>query len=80
MCMPELSLPVPRGAVGSHIVRWLADLPSFCRTKGRAWRREDESLRALADLGDDQLVNLSETGQQLWRKVRRERAQRRLPR
>jgi hypothetical protein len=80
MCMPELSLPVPRGAIGSRIVRWLADIPSFRRPKGRAWRGEDKSLRALSELGDDQLVNLSETGQPLWRKVRRERAQRRLPR
>ena len=39
------------------------------------WPGEDRSARALAKLDDDQLSDLSEAGQQLYRKARQERAE-----
>jgi uncharacterized protein YjiS (DUF1127 family) len=48
----------------------------FRRVRSAAWRwwRGENGLRALAELDDDQLSNLSETGQQLRREARRARA------
>jgi hypothetical protein len=52
-------------------------MTSILRTglaKRRAWRDEDQCMRALADLDDDQLVNLSEAGRRLRRVARWRRA------
>jgi hypothetical protein len=60
-----------------RITRWPADVLRAAFTTWHSWFGADQSLRALAELDDDQLSNLSESGQQLWRKARRKQRERR---
>ena len=58
--LPRRAAAAPLNQMGSKIKRW--------------WLGADENRRALAELGDDQLCNLSEIGLQVRREARRERA------
>jgi hypothetical protein len=74
MSMRRLTLPLPRASLGLCIASRPGELMRRGRAKWRAWRGEDKCLRALVEVGDDQLSDLSEAGQQLRREARRQRA------
>ena len=69
-----LTFPLPRASLGLRIVTRPGELLRFGRAKWRGWRGDDECLRALAEVGDDQLSDLSEAGQWLRREARWQRA------
>jgi uncharacterized protein YjiS (DUF1127 family) len=64
------NLPSPQTAAGERHA-WLS--AQLCRFAGRArrWMRRDESRRALAEVEDDHLNDLSEIGRQVRREERR---------
>ena len=68
-----LTFPLPRTSLGLRIATRPGELLRLGRAKWRAWRGEDKCLRALAEVSDDQLRDLSEAGQALRRQARRQR-------
>ena len=74
MSMRQLTLPLPRASFGLRMATWPGELLRLGRAKWRAWRGEDKCLRALAEVGDDQLSDLIEAGRELRRQARWQRA------
>jgi len=62
---PVIAAGTPRPR--RSLPRWLASLAAWLR-----WRRNENCLRALAAVDDDELCHLSEAGQELRRRARHE--------